>query len=180
MQLSPHSAGVTRKLRTPLAPIQSAVAFTRSKCVVDTGLEAATGGVNAKNHRDKTPRTLIRAIFEDDRNVPPSGSAPVDRSSRFRCAALERSRHPRAALSVSFRCRLPKRDTQNLGHGHSAQTCRWTSPLSCSRRFGFPHGMTLIALALGGFLLGYSHCRRISAKQGSSPVESPLVKSLGS
>jgi len=39
--------------------------------------------------------------------------------------------------------------------------------------------MTLIALALGGFLLGYSHCRRVSAKRRSSPVESPLVKSLG-
>ena len=39
--------------------------------------------------------------------------------------------------------------------------------------------MTLIALALGGFLLRYSHCRRISAKQRSSTVESPLVKSLG-
>ena len=39
--------------------------------------------------------------------------------------------------------------------------------------------MTLVALAFGGFLLGYSHCRRVSAKRRSSPVESPLVKSLG-
>ena len=46
-------------------------------------------------------------------------------------------------------------------------------------RFGFPHGMALVALALGGFLLRYSHCRRVSAKQRSSLVKSPLVKSLG-
>ena len=39
--------------------------------------------------------------------------------------------------------------------------------------------MTLVALAFRGFLLGYSHCRRVSAKRRSSPVESPLVKSLG-
>jgi len=39
------------------------------------------------------------------------------------------------------------------------------SSLGCSRRFRFPDGMTLVALALRGFLLRDGHLGLITAKQ---------------